>query len=152
MTNGGACPDATHLDSPRMSRRAAVSLFRRIARAGKTFGGDEDVVAALNEARAAFRARDARVDVAKALADGEKRLELALHYGIVAERLEHSRLAGGGNKDVEPPEGAGARSEALRATMASQFPANPAATAARAKARARRAAVAKVERESERVE
>jgi len=135
-----------------MSRRDAVSLFRRIVRAGRTFGGDNDAIAALDEARAAFRARDAGLDVAKALADGEKRLELALHYGIVAERLEHSRLAGGGNKDVEPPEGAGARSAALRATMASQFPTNPAAAAARAKARARRAAVAKVERESERVE
>ena len=102
---------------------------------------------AVAEARAAFRAR---ADVSgaaleDALERGEQRLALASHYGIASERMAHAKLAGGGNKDVEVPS-----TKAFNAAVArAQFPVNPANAAARAKARARRGAVANAERRTD---
>ena len=59
--------------------------------------------------------------------------------------MAHAKLAGGGNKDVEVPS-----TKAFNAAVArAQFPVNPANAAARAKARARRGAVANAERRTD---
>jgi len=125
----------------------ALSLFRRIARAARALPSARERRDAMMEAHDAFRASaGARGGEAEAkLLEAEQRLEMAKHYGIAYARLEHQALSGGGNKDVEPPSGEVARSEALAKTMRSQFPVNPAGAAARAAARARRAAVARSE-------
>ena len=122
---------------------AAAALFRRIIRAARALDRVEARDAVV-EARAAFRAR---ADVSgaaleDALERGEQRLAIASHYGIASERMAHAKLAGGGNKDVEVPS-----TKAFNAAVArAQFPVNPANAAARAKARARRGAVANAER------
>lgn len=127
----------------------ALSLFRRIARAARALPSARERRDAMNEARDAFRAAAGATggEAEAKLLEAEQRLDIAKHYGIAYARLEHQALSGGGNKDVEPPSHAGAavRSEALAATMRSQFPVNPASAALRAAARARRAAVARSE-------
>jgi len=136
------CDSKPNRTEPHTMTRAAA-LFRRIVRAARALDRVEraDAVA---EARASFRAR---ADVAgaaleDALERGEQRLAIASHYGIASERMAHAKLAGGGNKDVEVPS-----TKAFNAAVArAQFPVNPANAAARAKARARRGAVANAER------
>lgn len=137
------------MKSHSMTRRAALELYRRIVRAARRFDAVEGADA-IAEARTAFRANANAVNAEELLVKCEQRLEVATHYGISHERMAHAALAGGGNKDVQPPSGVSedaGRSAALRQTMASQFPVNPAAAKARAAARARRAAVSRSESE-----
>ena len=100
-------------------------------------------VGARSKRRARFDDGVPRLDaIEDALERGEQRLALASHYGIAYERIAHAKLAGGGNKDVEVPSTKAFNTAVARA----QFPVNPANAAARAKARARRGAVANAER------
>jgi len=94
----------------------------------------------ISRSRRYSRTRGAALE--DALERGEQRLALASHYGIAYERIAHAKLAGGGNKDVEVPSTKAFNTAVARA----QFPVNPANAAARAKARARRGAVANAER------
>lgn len=130
-----------------MSTRVA-NLYRRIARVARALPTKRERMDALGEAREGFRA-ETSTSLEERLAEGERRLALAEHYGIAYSRLEHAQLSGGGEKYVEPPSVGSQEAEwasaALAATMRSQFPVNPAGAAARAKARARRAAVARSE-------
>ncbi|PRW58577.1 LYR motif-containing 1 [Chlorella sorokiniana] len=76
-------------------RRQALSLYRRLLRAAREWkGSTEEADYIRQEARQQFRANrlDARSEaaVAQALEEGEKRLELALHYGIAFPRLHHA--------------------------------------------------------------
>ena len=132
-----------------MSR--AIRLYRRVVRTARALDAEQRL-SAMGEARTAF-ARGATLRgqaLDDALELGEKRVEVARHYGIAYERMSHTKLAGGGNKDIEAPvvDATGSPtgvSDVLRSTMSAQFPVNPAGLAARAKARAKRAAVANAE-------
>jgi len=129
--------------------RNATDLYRAIVRAARGMDVKQKQIA-MSEARAGFvrGANLAGEDLRDALDALDKRVEIAKHYGIAHERMTHAELAGGGNKDIEAPlwsDGKMGISEALKSTMSAQFPVNPAGAAARAKARAKRAAVANAE-------
>lgn len=127
----------------------AIQLYRAVVRTVRGMDAEQRV-SAMGEARAAF-ARGATLrghELAQALELGEKRVQVAKHYGIAYERMTYTELAGGGNKDIEAPIVDGSSrgvSDVLRSTMSAQFPVNPAGAAARARARAKRAAVADAE-------
>ncbi len=141
--------------------RPAISLMRRMLRISRDWrgeGGFDEAVFIITETRRVFREKSDLVagspECEAALNEGEQRLEIAKHYGIAYPRLAHSPLAGGGDvKNILPP----AEMKSEQSTWASHVgetgmasgavslaqntaPVNPAANAARAKARAKRAA------------
>ena len=147
----GVCP-AVHMTSSQ--REAARSLFRQMMRVSRNWrgeGGEQEALYIRHETNRVFRASvalsaDAAVD---ALALGHERLNLAKHYHIAYPRLHHVPLSGGGDlKSVVSPAshqaGVAISSIPIAAAVAlaaAQTPPNPALDAARAKARAKRAAM-----------
>jgi len=102
----------------------------------------------VGETRSQFRVHREIADpreIAKKLEHGNSRLDIAVHYGIPYERLEHAPLCGGseakhmGAPVAEGEEGPSdeAYKAAARLRIAANKPINPLAAAARAKQRER---------------
>lgn len=137
--------------------------MRRMLRASRGWagdGGEAEAAYIVSETKRAFRERRHLTDpgqVARALEEGEDRLEMALHYKIAYPRLPHLALSGGGDvKNVLPP----AEKGSARGSWASHVgakdvppevarmaataaPVNPALNSARAAARAKRLAMSR---------
>jgi hypothetical protein len=148
-----------------MTRRA-ISLMRSMMRVSRGWcgeGGDAEAAFIVTETRRVFRERRGlaagSAEAEAALEEGENRLELALHYRIAYDRMAHLPLSGGGDvKHVLPPAdfaatekddwaahvGAhGVSHASAHLASVSHSPVNPGLNAARAKARAKRAAMAR---------
>ncbi|GAQ85561.1 hypothetical protein KFL_002410120 [Klebsormidium nitens] len=74
-------------------RSQALSLYRRILRAARTWPGPQEEVNYIrNEAQSTFRqnrALDDATEIGKQIEEGEHRLEYALHYHIPYPRLHN---------------------------------------------------------------
>ena len=111
----------------------ARAFLRAVLRASRAWDA-EGASYARQEAHAGLRDGPA---CGEALDRAWRRLEVARHYGIAYERLEHQPMSGGGDvKIVDTAAVDRGRLDAAR------VPPNPAAAAARARAQARRRAAA----------